>query len=346
MSSGSIELLEFGVPGDKVMVPRIGLGTMGLSGTYGESNDDESLKLFEQATSLGCTLWDSADVYGLGHNERLVGKALETGDRSKIFVCTKFGHEFEEPTGTLNGSFTNAIKGVNGHPDYIRKAVDLSLKRLGVDRIDLYYQHRVDPDVPIEETVRALAQLVEQGKVRYVGLSECSAETLRRAYKVHPIAAVQSEYNAWSLDVETDNVLDTCRELGVTFVAYAPLGRGFLSGTLKSYDDLAPNDARRTHPRFQPENFSKNLQIVREFERLAEIKGCTASQLALAWVLAQEKNLIVIPGTRKIENLKSNVGAGNIRLDSDDLKSIRNIIQSIKISGERYPENLMARVGF
>ncbi|KAJ1642209.1 hypothetical protein LPJ64_005924 [Coemansia asiatica] len=190
-----------------------------------------------------------------------------------------------------------------------------------------------------------MAQLVKEGKVRYLGLSECSAETLRRAYKVHPIAALQSEYNAWSLDVETNNVLDTCRELGVTFVAYSPLGRGFLSGQLKSFDDLAEDDSRRKHPRFQPENFAKNLQIVREFEKLAEKKGCSGSQLALAWVLAQEKNLIVIPGTRKIENLKSNIEAGNIQLDKDDLKSIRDILQSLEISGERYPENLLTRVG-
>ncbi|KAJ1822752.1 hypothetical protein LPJ56_000761 [Coemansia sp. RSA 2599] len=345
MSSGKIDLIEFGVPGDKVMVPRIGFGGMGLSGTYGKSDDDESLELLAQAASMGCTLWDTADVYGLGHNERLFSKALEAQGRANIFICTKFGHEFDEPTATASGSFTSSIKGINGHPDYIRKAVDLSLKRLGVDRIDLYYQHRVDPNVPIEETVAAMAQLVKEGKVRYLGLSECSADTLRRAYKVHPIAAVQSEYSAWSLSAETNGVLDACRELGVTFVAYSPLGRGFLSGQLKSFDDLDENDSRRNHPRFQPENFAKNLQIVREFEKLAAKKGYSASQLALAWVLAQEKNLIVIPGTRRIENLKSNIDAGSIQLDSDDLQSIRDIIQSIGISGERYPENLLARVG-
>ncbi|KAJ1721233.1 hypothetical protein LPJ53_004217 [Coemansia erecta] len=344
MSSSEIEMIEFGVPGDKVLVPRIGFGTMGLSGTYGEAPEEDSLRVLNRAADLGSTLWDTADVYGLGHNERLLGKVLSQR-RSEIFLCTKFGHDFHEPSSAMSGSFTSMVKGINGRPEYIRQAVENSLKRLGVDKIDLYYQHRVDPEVEIEETVGALAELVRQGKIRYIGLSECSAETLRRAYKVHPIAAVQSEYNAWTLDVESNGVLDACRELGVTLVAYSPLGRGFLSGQLRGYADLSANDSRRTHPRFQPENFDNNLRIVREFEKLAEKKGISAGQLALAWVLAQEKNLVVIPGTRKVQNLEDNVAAGKVALEGEDLKSIRAIIDSVVISGERYPEFLLKRVG-
>ncbi|KAJ2784455.1 hypothetical protein GGI15_002256 [Coemansia interrupta] len=337
-------MIEFGVPGDKVLVPRIGFGTMGLSGTYGEAPEEDSLRVLNRAADLGSTLWDTADVYGLGHNERLLSKVLSTR-RAEIFLCTKFGHDFDEPTSSASGSFTSLIKGVNGQPSYVRRAVERSLERLGVDRIDLYYQHRVDPQVAIEDTVGALAELVRQGKIRYIGLSECSAETLRRAYRVHPIAAVQSEYNAWSLDVEHNGVLEACRELGVTLVAYAPLGRGFLSGQLQGFSDLSANDSRRTHPRFQPENFEANLRIVREFEKLAGEKGITAGQLALAWVLAQERNLVVIPGTRKVENLEQNVAAGSVVLEERDLARIREIIDSVEISGERYPENLLKRVG-
>ncbi|KAJ2370634.1 hypothetical protein IW150_004891, partial [Coemansia sp. RSA 2607] len=274
MTSSNIEMIEFGVPGDKVLVPRIGFGTMGLSGTYGEAPEEDSLRVLNRAADLGSTLWDTADVYGLGHNERLLGKVL-ANRRSEIFLCTKFGHDFDEPDAAVSGQFNSMVRGVNGKPEYIRKAVERSLERLGVDRIDLYYQHRVDPEVAIEETVGAMAELVKQGKVRYIGLSECSAETLRRAYKVHPIAAVQSEYNAWTLDVESNGVLAACRELGVTLVAYSPLGRGFLSGQLRGYSDLSENDSRRTHPRFQPGNFDNNLRIVREFEKIAGEKGVT-----------------------------------------------------------------------
>ncbi|KAJ2725648.1 hypothetical protein GGI07_001148 [Coemansia sp. Benny D115] len=340
-----IELIEFGVPGDKVLVPRIGLGCMGLTGNYGSASATESLQVLERSVDIGSSLWDTADIYSLGANERLVGKALKER-RSEVFVCTKFGHEFVEPKETMTGAFTSAIKGINGRPEYIRTAVEKTLERLGVDRIDLYYQHRVDPSVPIEETVGAMAELVREGKVRYLGLSECSAETLRRAHKVHPIAAVQSEYNLWSLDQETNGVLDACRELGVTFVAYSPLGRGFLSGELRSFDDLEKNDSRRNHPRFQPENFENNLRLVDELKKLAEAKGCTVSQLALAWVLAQEKNLVVIPGTRRIKYLEENAAAGRVALDSAELQQIRDIINNVQIAGERYPEQLMKRVGY
>ncbi|KAJ2104382.1 hypothetical protein GGI09_000129, partial [Coemansia sp. S100] len=250
--------IEFGVPGDKIRVPRVGLGTMGLTSAYGTADASESVALLGYASSKGCTFWDTADIYGQGMNEALVGQALRSyGCRDKIILCTKFSFEFADKT--LGESAV--VSGVNGHPDYIRKAVEGSLRRLGVESIDVYYQHRVDPQVPIEETVKAMAELVKEGKVRYLGLSECSAATLRRAYAVHPIAAVQSEYNAWTLDIETNGVLDACRELGVTLVAYSPLGRGFLSGQIRSYDDLEPTDVRRGHPRFQPENFAHNLEL-------------------------------------------------------------------------------------
>ncbi|KAJ1663335.1 hypothetical protein IW140_005083 [Coemansia sp. RSA 1813] len=344
MAKANIETIEFGVPGDKVLVPRIGFGTMGLTSSYEVADENESLEVLNHAADIGCTFWDTADIYGLGSNERLVGKVLK-GRRSEVFLCTKFGHMFAEPTdGPSEKLMMDAISGINGHPDYVRDAVHRSLERLGVDRIDLYIQHRVDPDVPIEDTVGAMAELVKQGKVRYLGLSECSASTLRRAYKVHPIAAVQYEYNAWTLDAETNGVLEACRELGVTFIAYSPLGRGFLTGEIRSFEDLREGDARRRHPRFQPENFANNLKLVDAFKAIAEKKKVTTSQVALAWVLAQEKNLIVIPGTRKVKYLDQNVDAGNIDLSQSDLQEIRGFIDSIQIAGERYPASLMARV--
>ncbi|KAJ2865055.1 hypothetical protein GGI22_001589, partial [Coemansia erecta] len=342
MAKANIETIEFGVPGDKIRVPRIGLGTMGLSSSYAVADESESLAVLNHAADIGCTFWDTADMYGLGNNERLLGKVLKER-RSEVFLCTKFGHVFEEleEGASLDKPIANAISGVSGHPDYVRKAVQRSLERLGVDRIDLYIQHRVDLDVPIEDTVRAMAELVKEGKVRYLGLSECSADTLRRAYAVHPIASVQYEYNAWSLDVETNGVLEACRELGVTFVAYSPLGRGFLTGELRSFADLREGDVRRTHPRFQPENFENNLKLVDVFKKIAQRKNATTSQVALAWVLAQEKNLIVIPGTRKIKYLDQNVEAGNVKLSQDDLNEIRELIKSTNIVGERYPAWLL-----
>ncbi|KAJ2110557.1 hypothetical protein GGI16_000249 [Coemansia sp. S142-1] len=333
--------IEFGVPGDKIRVPRVGLGTMGLTSAYGTADASESVALLGYASSKGCTFWDTADIYGQGMNEALVGQALRSyGCRDKIILCTKFSFEFADKT--LGESAV--VSGVNGHPDYIRKAVEGSLRRLGVESIDVYYQHRVDPQVPIEETVKAMAELVKEGKVRYLGLSECSAATLRRAYAVHPIAAVQSEYNAWTLDIETNGVLDACRELGVTLVAYSPLGRGFLSGQIRSYDDLEPTDVRRGHPRFQPENFAHNLELVKAFERVASRRALSTGQVALAWVLAQEKNLVVIPGTRREKYLDENVRALDIILTREELDELRAAVDSAGIAGERYPPSMMQRL--
>ncbi|KAJ2805463.1 hypothetical protein H4R20_002086 [Coemansia guatemalensis] len=342
MSNTSTNFIEFGVPGDKILVPRIGLGTMNLSGSYGSANEEESLAVLNHAIKKGCVFWDSADVYSLGQNETLVGKALKD-NRDKIVLCTKFGHEFMVPE-IATSDHHKGIVGINGKPEYVARAAEASLKRLGVDRIDVYYQHRVDPNVPIEETVAAMAELVRQGKVRYLGLSECSAETLRRAYKVHPIAAVEYEYNLWSLDLETNGILEACRELGVTLVAYSPLGRGFLTGQIRSFDDLEETDIRRRHPRFQPGNFEKNLELVTFIEELAARKGCTASQIALAWVLAQEKNLIVIPGTRRVKYLDQNISANTIILSDDELKEIRNAIAQVEIVGTRYPKAMMEKL--
>ncbi|CAG8784603.1 10851_t:CDS:2, partial [Gigaspora rosea] len=268
------------------------------------------------------------DIYGSGKNEILLSKVLKNR-RNEVFLCTKFGNVSGE-----NGKFL----GVNGTPEYVHEACEKSLQRLGVDHIDLYYQHRVDKNVPIEDTVRAMAELVKQGKVKYLGLSECSANTLRRAYKIHPIAAVQMEYSPWSLDIETNGLKDACEELGVTIVAYSPLGRGILSGKYKSIEDFEPGDYRRTHPRYAGENFAKNLELVKEIEKLAKKKGVTSSQLCLAWVLAQGENIVAIPGTKKIKYLEENFQAANINLTSEELAEIRKIINSIEIVGGRYPE--------
>ncbi|KAJ2864791.1 hypothetical protein GGH94_002681 [Coemansia aciculifera] len=335
--------IEFGVPGDKIRVSRVGLGTMGLTSAYGTADASESVALLGYASSKGCTFWDTADIYGQGTNEALVGQALrEHGCRDRVTLCTKFSFEFADKTLGHEGDLV--LSGVNGHPDYIRKAVEGSLRRLGVDSIDVYYQHRVDPSVPIEETVAAMAELVREGKVRYLGLSECSAATLRRAYAVHPIAAVQSEYNAWTLDIESNGVLDTCRELGITLVAYSPLGRGFLSGQIRSYGDLEANDARRRHPRFQPENFAQNLELVKAFERVALRKALSTGQVALAWVLAQERNLVVIPGTRREKYLDENVAALDVQLTRAELDELRAAVDSAHIAGERYPPSMMQRL--
>ncbi|KAJ1655093.1 hypothetical protein GGF38_004825, partial [Coemansia sp. RSA 25] len=309
--------VEFGVPGDKIRVSRVGFGAMGLTSAYSTADADESLALLGHAADTGCTFWDTADIYGQGANEALVGCALRQHScRDKVVLCTKFGFEFADKTlgarEQAHGAL--ALSGINGSPDYIRRAVEGSLRRLGVDRIDMYYQHR------------------------------CSASTLRRAYAVHPIAAVQSEYNAWTLDVETNGVLAACRELGVTLVAYSPLGRGFLSGQLRSFSDLEPTDVRRNHPRFQPENFEQNLALVRAFERVAERKELTTSQVALAWVLAQEPNLVVIPGTRQKKYLDQNVAALGVQLSADDLAELRAAVDSAAIAGERYPPGMMQRL--
>src|SRR5436309_7642493 len=291
-------------------VSAVGLGLMSMSGVYGNANDEESISLIHYALDKGINLLDSADMYGWGHNEQLLGRALK-GWRDKAIVATKFGQ-----TKDASGK-----QGVDGRPEYVRKSCEASLKRLGIDVIDLYYQHRVDPNTPIEETVGAMAALVQEGKIRHIGLSEASAKTLRRAAKVHAITALQSEYSLWSRDPE-DEILATCRDLGIGFVAYSPLGRGVLTGQIKRFEDFAADDYRRFSPRFQGENFQKNLDLVGKIEELAERKGCTPSQLALAWVLAQGEEIVPIPGTKRRKYLEENVGALNVKLTVDDLLGI------------------------
>ncbi|GBB99718.1 hypothetical protein RclHR1_03600014 [Rhizophagus clarus] len=321
-------LRELGKTG--VKIPAIGLGCMGMSGFYGSSDEQENIKVLNRAIDIGCTFWDTADIYGSGANEILLSKVLKER-RNEVFLCTKFALS-RGPNGEFN---------LSGKPEYVRQACENSLKRLGVDYIDLYYQHRVDPNTPIEDTVGALAELVKEGKVKYIGLSECSAATLRRAYKVHPITAVQMEYSPWTLDIEKNGVLEACRELGVTIVAYSPLGRGFLTGKYKSIDDFEPNDFRRTVPRFQGENFNKNLEIVHKFNEFASKKGVTAGQLCLAWVIAQGEDFVTIPGTRKIKYLEENFEAGKIQLSPEEISEVRKIIDSIEIVGGRYHERSM-----
>ncbi|KAG9285727.1 hypothetical protein G9A89_001615 [Geosiphon pyriformis] len=320
--SSSIPLRQLGKTGIKI--PAIGLGCMGMSEFYGSTDDAQSLKVLERAIQLGCTFWNTSDMYGKGHNEELIGKVLKE-HRNEVFIATKFGIVREESNYNLDG-----------RPEYVREACEKSLKRLGIDQIDLYLQHRVDPRTPIEETVRALAELVKEGKVKYIGLSECSAADLHRAYKVHPIAALEIEYSPWTLDIEQNGILEACRELGITIIAYSPLGRGFLTGQYKSIDDFAPDDYRRTNPRFEGENFQKNLELVNRFETLAKKKGISNSQLCLAWVLAQGEEFVVIPGTKKIKYLEDNVGAGKVKLTPEEITEIRDVINSINISGERY----------
>ncbi|EXX56539.1 uncharacterized protein OCT59_000111 [Rhizophagus irregularis] len=319
-------LRELGKTG--VKIPAIGLGCMNMSSLYGAADEQENIKILNRAIELGCTFWDTADMYGLGDNEILLSKVLKE-HRNEVFLCTKFA--FLQENGEIK---------VSGKPEYVRQACENSLKRLGIDYIDLYYQHRVDPNTPIEDTVGALAELVKEGKVKYIGLSECSAETLRRAYKVHPIAAVQTEYSPWTLDIEKNGVLEACRELGVTMVAYSPLGRGFLTGKFKSIDDFEPNDFRRTVPRFQGENFNKNLELVQKFNEFASKKGITTGQLCLAWVIGQGENFVTIPGTKRLKYLEENFEARNIHLSPEELSEIRKIIDSIEIAGERYDENI------
>ncbi len=309
----------------------IGLGCMGMSEFYGASDEAESVATIHRALDLGMNFLDTSDMYGRGENEKLVGRALR-GRREQAFLCTKFG--------VLRDPQTGAFVGVNGKPEYVRSTCEGSLKRLAVDVIDLYYQHRMDPQVPIEETVGAMAALVREGKVRHLGLSEVNAETLRRAYKVHPISALQSEYSLFSRDVEGP-ILDTCRELGVSFVAYSPLGRGFLSGQIKSLNDLDAGDFRRMMPRFQGENFQKNLDLVNKVEGLAAAKGCTPSQLALAWVLAQGRNIVGLMGTKRRKYLDENAAAADIQLTPGELEQIEQIVPRGIAAGPRYSEQAM-----
>jgi len=327
-----MKILPLGSQG--LLTSQLGLGCMGMSEFYGSFDDAESIKVIHRAIDLGITFLDTADVYGPHKNEVLVGKALK-GKRHEVTLATKFGivRDPNEPSK----------RGVNGKPEYVRSSCAASLQRLGVDAIDLYYLHRKDPNTPIEETVGAMADLVKAGKVKTIGLSEVSPETLRKAHAVHPITALQTEYSLWSREPE-DELFDVCKELNIAFVAYSPLGRGFLTGQIKKYEDFEANDWRRFSPRFQGENFKKNLGLVKKLEAMSSKKGCTPSQLALAWVLAQGNFIFPIPGTKRMKYLEENVGALQVSLTQEELNELNIIAPKGVASGLRYPEAMMKLV--
>lgn len=325
--------MKYRTLGHGLKVSAIGIGCMpmirGGNIIYGAADDDVSTRTIHEAIDLGITFFDTAEMYGPFSNEELVGAAIK-GKRDGLVIATKFAMRWEG----------NNPVAVDGSPENARRACEGSLKRLGIDTIDLFYQHRVDPDVPIEETVGAMAELVKQGKVKHLGLSEASAETLRKAHATHPIAAIQSEYSLWTRDVEENGVLETCRELGIGFVPFSPLGRGALTGALKSLDGLAADDFRRGLPRFQSENFDANLALIQLLEDMATEKGVTAGQLALAWVLAQGDFIVPIPGTTKIANLEKNVAAADVSLTAEEVASLGALLSPAKVAGERYPARM------
>ena len=319
---------------DGPQVSALGLGCMGMSYAYGPVDDDESLRVLRRYLELGGNFLDTAEVYGPYKNEELLGRFLREVPRDSVIVATKFGFRIRP----------NGIEGVDSSPANVRRACDGSLRRLGIETIDLYYQHRVDPKVPIEETVGAMAELVSAGKVRTIGLSEAGPETLRRAAKVHPIVALQSEYSLWSRDVEVNGVLATCRELGVTFVPYSPLGRGFLTGAIQKLEDLDPTDWRRTNPRFGEKALQENLKLAAAVKELASEKGVTPAQLALAWVLSQGKDVVPIPGTKRVRYLEENMGGLQVKLTESDRKNIADRLAQIQVVGERYAPEMMSLV--